>query len=58
MKADFKHALQIVPEGIMIYDPENQEVILTNAELQRLVKEYGGGAAQNKEEKGEELNPH
>ena len=32
LKNEFKHTLEVVPEAIMIYNPENQEVVLTNTE--------------------------
>jgi len=40
MKNDFRHILEIVPEAILIYDPNTKDVVMMNAELQRLVKRY------------------
>ena len=33
MKKELRHMLEVVPEGILIYDPETQNVVMTNTEL-------------------------
>ena len=41
MKKELRHMLEVVPEGIMIYEPGSNKVFMTNTELKRLVTEYG-----------------
>jgi hypothetical protein len=37
---DFKHALEIVPEAILLYDPDKKEVVMTNTEMSSLLTKY------------------
>ena len=36
--------LEVIPEGILIYDPENNSIAMSNTELQRLVMKYSDTA--------------
>lgn len=35
-----RHILEVVPEGILIYDPQTKDVLMANTEFQRLVNRY------------------
>lgn len=37
MKMDLEHLLESVPESILLYDPEDYNVVMTNTEMQKTV---------------------
>jgi uncharacterized membrane protein len=47
MKREFRHMLEVVPEGILIYEPNTNQVVMTNSELKRLVSLYGDSRFKN-----------
>lgn len=40
LNEEMRHIIEVVPEGILIYDPHTKDVIMANTELQRLVNKY------------------
>ena len=55
LKREFRHMLEVVPEGILIYDPTTKNTLMANTELLRLVSLYGRQKDILKAEKKEEL---
>ena len=37
---EFKHLLELVPESILLYEPDTKKVVMTNAEMQKIIKKY------------------
>ncbi|TNV84459.1 hypothetical protein FGO68_gene5675 [Halteria grandinella] len=40
LNEEMRHIIEVVPEGILIYDPHTKDVLMANTELQRLVNKY------------------